>query len=144
MLIDTDWEKIHKKLTFQNYSSIFRAPLKKPPPLPSKSNTLFPRSDLFFTTLLLRCVHTMPRGKMQYTAALPHGKSCSAYAANAITSTWKKNFLQTFFRLQKLWNETGEICLIFFSNWLIPFLNPYSSYAARLPLMGPIICRSNF
>ncbi len=36
----------------------------------------------------------------------------------------KKNFLQTFFRLQKLWNEIGELCLIFSSNWLIPFWNP--------------------
>ncbi len=57
----------------------------------------------------------MPWGRMQ---------SCSAYAANAIASTWKKNFLQTFFGLQKLWNETSELCLIFFSNWLIPFWNP--------------------
>ncbi len=32
--------------------------------------------------------------------------------------------MQNFFRLQKLWNETGELCLIFFSNWLIPFWNP--------------------
>ncbi len=66
----------------------------------------------------------MPRGRMQHTAALPRGKSCSAYAANAIVSTWKNNFLQTFFRLQKLWNKTWELCLIFFSNWLIPFWNP--------------------
>ncbi len=56
----------------------------------------------------------MPLSRMQHTAALPRGKSCSAYAANAIVSTWKKNFLQTFFRLQKLWNETGELRLIFF------------------------------
>ncbi len=73
---------------------------------------------------LLRCVHTMPRGRMQHTAALPRGKSCSVYAANAIASTWKKNFLQTFFRLPKLWNKIGELGLIFFSNWLIPFWKP--------------------
>ncbi len=71
---------------------------------------------------ILRCVHTMPHGRMQHTAALPHGKSCSAYAANAIASTWKTNFLQTF-RLRKLWNEIGELGLIFFSIWLIPFWN---------------------
>ncbi len=65
----------------------------------------------------------MPRGRMQHTAALPHGKSCSAYAANAIMFTWKKNFLQTFFRLPKLWNKIGQLGLIFFSNWLIPFWN---------------------
>ncbi len=72
----------------------------------------------------LRCTHTMPRGRMQHTAALLRSESCSAYAGNAITSTWKKNFLQTFFMLQKLRNETGELCLIFFLNWLIPFWNP--------------------
>ncbi len=66
----------------------------------------------------------MPRGKMQHTAALPRGKSWSAYAANAIMSKWKKNFLQTFFRLPKLWNEIGELGVIFFSHWLIPFWNP--------------------
>ncbi len=66
----------------------------------------------------------MLRGRMQHTAALPHGKSSSAYTTNMITSTWKKNFLQTFFRLPKLWNEVGELVLIFFSNWLIPFWNP--------------------
>ncbi len=70
-----------------------------------------------------RCVHTMPHGRMQHTAALPCGKSCSAYAANAIASTWKKNSLQTFFRLPKLWNEIGKLGLIFFSNWLILFWN---------------------
>ncbi len=50
---------------------------------------------------------------MQHIAALLHGKSCSAYAANLIVSTLKKNFLQ---RLQKLWNETSELRLIFFFN----------------------------
>ncbi len=39
-------------------------------------------------TLTLRCVHTIPRGKMQHTAALPRGKTCSAYAATAIASTF--------------------------------------------------------
>ncbi len=72
----------------------------------------------------------MPCGRMQHTAALPRGKSYSAYASNAIASTRKKNFLQTFFRLPKLWNEIGELGLIFFFNWLIPFWNPL-----------PIICR---
>ncbi len=91
--------------------------------------------------LLFWNVHTMLCGRMQHTAALRRCNSCSAYAANASASTWKKNFWWTFFRLQKLWNETGELCLIFFSNWLIPFWNPY---AAWLPLMGPTICRSNF
>ncbi len=66
----------------------------------------------------------MPRGRMQHTVALLRGKTCSVYAANAIASTWKKNFLQTFFTLPKLWNEIGELGLIFFSNWLIPFWNP--------------------
>ncbi len=46
----------------------------------------------------------------------------------------KNNFLQTYFRLQKLWNETSELCLIFFSNWLMPFWNPLLiiSHAANL------------
>ncbi len=61
---------------------------------------------------------------MQHTAALPRGKSCSAYAANAIASTWKNNILQTFFRLPKLWNEIDELGVILLSNWLIPFWNP--------------------
>ncbi len=73
---------------------------------------------------LLRCIHTMPRSRMQHTAALSRGRNCSAYAANAIASTWKKNLVQTFFRLPKLWNKISELGLIFFSNWLIPFWNP--------------------
>ncbi len=59
----------------------------------------------------LRCIHTMPRGRMQYIAALLRGKKCWTYAANLVASTLKKNFLQ---RLQKLWNETNELRLIFF------------------------------
>ncbi len=43
----------------------------------------------------------------------------------------KKNFLQTFFRLPKLWNKIGELGVIFFSKWLILFWNPL-----------PIICRA--
>ncbi len=80
----------------------------------------------------LRCVHTMLRGRKQHTAALPHGKSYSAYAANLIASTLKKNFLQTI--LQKLWNETSELRLIFFSIRLMPFWSPlkvHPHYAAR-------------
>ncbi len=76
------------------------------------------------SVMLATLVHTMPCGRMQHTAALPCGKSCSAYAANAIASTWKKHFLQTFFRLPNLWNENSELGLIFSSNWLIPFWNP--------------------
>ncbi len=34
----------------------------------------------------------MLHGRMQHIAALPRGKSCSAYAANAIASTRKKIF----------------------------------------------------
>ncbi len=48
----------------------------------------------------------MPHCRMQHIAA-------SAYTANSTASTLMKNFLQ---RLQKLWNETGELSLIFFSN----------------------------
>ncbi len=92
---------------------------------------------------VLLSLWTMPRGRMQHTAALPRGKSCSAYAASAITSTWKKNFLQTFFRLQKLWNETGELWFFSQTGWF-HFETPYLSYAARLPSMGSTICRSNF
>ncbi len=55
----------------------------------------------------------MPHGRMQHIAALLRGKSCSAYAANAIVSLLKKNFLQW---LQKLCNETSELRLTFFSN----------------------------
>ncbi len=68
----------------------------------------------------LRCVHTMPRSRMQHMAALLRGKSCSAYATNSIASTLKNNFLQT----QKLRNKTSELRLIFFCNWLMPFWNP--------------------
>ncbi len=76
---------------------------------------------------LLEVSLLMPRSRMQHTTALPRGKSCSAYAANSIVSTLKKNFLQTYFRLQKLWNETSELRLIFFSNWLMPFWNPLAA-----------------
>ncbi len=55
----------------------------------------------------------MPHGKMQYITALLRDKNCSAYAANLIAFTLKKNFLQT---LEKLWNETRDLRLIFFSN----------------------------
>ncbi len=43
----------------------------------------------------------MPRGRMQHTAALLRGKSCSAYAANAITSTWKKEFFANLLQVTK-------------------------------------------
>ncbi len=69
--------------------------------------------------LVLRCIHTMPRGRMQHTAALPRGKSCSPVRSRPHE---KKNFLQTF-RLPKLWNEIGKLVLIFSPNWLIPFWN---------------------
>ncbi len=69
---------------------------------------------VYIQEYVLRYVHTMPRGRMQHTAALPRSKSCSAYAAHAIASTWKKNFLQTFFGLPKLWNAIGELGVIFF------------------------------
>ncbi len=36
----------------------------------------------------------MPHGKMQHTAALPRGKICSAYAANAIASTFFADLFQ--------------------------------------------------
>ncbi len=80
----------------------------------------------------VRRIHTMPRGRTQDPAAVPRGKSCSAYALNSIASTLKKNFLLTYFRLQKLWNETSEFCLIFLSQtgWC-HFDTHYSSYAAQ-------------
>ncbi len=54
---------------------------------------------------------------------LQNATHCS-FATRQKLSTWKKNFLQTFFRLPKLWNEIGELGLIFVSNWLISFWNP--------------------
>ncbi len=80
---------------------------------PIKSSML---DDWSSAMMVLRCVHTMPRGRMRHTAALPHDKSCSAYAANAIVSTWKKNFWQTFFRLQNLWNRLVNFVWFFFSQ----------------------------
>ncbi len=59
----------------------------------------------------------MPCGRMQHTAALLRGKSYSAYAANLIASTLKKNFLQTIRQVTK----TVEQDLIFFFIWLMPF-----------------------
>ncbi len=55
----------------------------------------------------------MLHSRMQHIAALLRSKSYPAYTANLIVSTLKMNFLQ---RLQKLWNETSELWLIFFSN----------------------------
>ncbi len=36
----------------------------------------------------------MPRGRMQHTAALSRGKSCLAYAANAMASTFFADLFQ--------------------------------------------------
>ncbi len=83
----------------------------------------------------------MPRGRMQQSAALLRSKSCSAYAANAI-ALHEKNFLQTFFSLQKLWNETGELSLIFFLKLADNHFE--TPMPAWLPLMGSTIYRSNF
>ncbi len=73
----------------------------------------------------------MLRDRMQHTVALLRAESCSAYAINAIVSTWKKNFLQIFFRLQKLWNETGELCLIFFLKLTDTILKPLTQHMPR-------------
>ncbi len=62
----------------------------------------------------------MPHGRMQRTAALPCGKSCSAYAANLFVSTLKKNFWLTIFQLT-LKKMISELRLIFLSDWLLQF-----------------------
>ncbi len=53
----------------------------------------------------------------------------------------KKNFtdLQVTKSVEQNWQTLSD----FFSQWLIPFWN-HLSYAVRLPVMGPTICRSNF
>ncbi len=63
----------------------------------------------------LRCIRAMPmpRGRIQQIAAFLRGKSCLAYIANSIASSIKNNFLE---RLQKLWNETSKLRLIFSPN----------------------------
>ncbi len=66
----------------------------------------------------------MPRGRMQHTAALPQRQKLLGICRQYDHVHMKKNFLQTFFRLPKLWNEIGELGLIFFSKWLIPFWKP--------------------
>ncbi len=73
----------------------------------------------------------MLRGRMQHTAILPRGKSCSAYATNTIASTRKKNFLQTFFRLPKLWNKMANLVRFFSQTGWYHFETPYSSYVTR-------------
>ncbi len=67
--------------------------------------------------------------QIQHTAALPHGKSCSAYAANAIASTWKTKFLPTF-RLQRL--EWGRWTLSdFFLKLADTILKPLTHHMPR-------------
>ncbi len=80
---------------------------------------------VFFTQ---RCIQTMPRGRMQHIAALLRSKSCSAYAANLMTSTLKKNFLQ---RLQKLWNEPANSVWFFSLTSWCNFETLYSSYTTQ-------------
>ncbi len=63
-------------------------------------------------------------------------QKCSAYAANAIASTWKNNFLQTFFRLQKLWNEIGELLSDFFLKLADTILKPFTHHMPRGFLWG--------
>ncbi len=60
---------------------------------------------------ILRCVHTMPRGRMQRTAALPHGKSCLAYAANAIASTFFADLFQVTKTVER---DRQTLCDFFF------------------------------
>ncbi len=80
-------------------------------------------------------VSTLRRGAKCNTMQLCHMAKVALHMPQMRSRPHEKIiFLQTF-RLQKLWNETGELCLIFFSNWLIPFWNPYSSYAATNNLL---------
>ncbi len=84
----------------------------------------------------------MPHGRIQQSAVLPRSKSCWAYAAHAIPSTWKNNFFADFLQVTKtVERDWWTLSDFFFLNWLIPFWNPY---AVRLPLMGLTICWSNF
>ncbi len=62
----------------------------------------------------------MPCGRMQHTAALPRGKSCLAYAANAIASTF---FADLFSGYQNCGTRSANLVWFFF-KWLIPFWNP--------------------
>ncbi len=65
----------------------------------------------------------MPCSRMQHTAALRRSKSCSAYAANAIMTTWKRIFCRPS-GLPKLWNEIGELGLTFFFKLADTILKP--------------------
>ncbi len=74
----------------------------------------------------------MPCDRTQHIAALSRSKSCSAYAANLIASTLKKNFLQTVTSGYKNCETRPVNFVRFFSlpGWY-HFETPYSSYAAR-------------
>ncbi len=73
----------------------------------------------------------MPHGRMQHTAPLPWGKSCSAYAVNLFASTLKNNFLLSIFRVTKtvklmLKKTTIELSLIFYLTGCCNSETPYS------------------
>ncbi len=77
----------------------------------------------------------MPRSRMQHIAALPCGKSCSAYAANWFASTLKNYFLLTTVQVTKtveliLKKTTSKLRMIFLSDWLFQFWNFLPSYAS--------------
>ncbi len=73
----------------------------------------------------------MQRGGMRRTAALPRGKSCSAYTTNAIASTWKKNFFADLFQVTKTVERDRWTCSDFFLQLADTILKPLTHHMLR-------------
>ncbi len=71
-------------------------------------------------------------------AALPHGKSCSAYAAKLISSTLKKNFLLTIFQFTKTVDEKHVHIICHGKNKYLITVD--GKYQHDKPLMRPTFC----
>ncbi len=84
---------------------------------------------------ILRCVHTMPRGRMQHTAAMPPMWS---------RPHEKRIFCRPSSGHQNCGTRSASLVWFFSQTGWYHFENPYSSYVTRLLLIWPTICRSNF
>ncbi len=82
----------------------------------------------------------MPHGRMQHIAALPCGKSCSAYVTNInlFVPTLKKNFFANYIQGYKNCGtdtEKNTVNFIWFFIWMaVAILKPVTHYMLRWKL----------
>ncbi len=83
----------------------------------------------------------MPRGRMQHNAALPRGKSCSAYATKLIPSTLKR-ILSTIFQFTKTVEQETRMHHMPCQKLCLTTVD--GKYRRGKPLMRLTLCQSNF